>query len=199
MKKPVIIVVCIILAALVTLTVETNERSEDLFEPGVKGFAPFEDKASKVSFEEVIKSWSEQGIELYLPKSLPEGLKPTCVWVETNSEGKMGAIALFIYDSQGKENISTAELVIEVTHRITIPFKSETAKGTFTKINNWDVYIDEDAPVAWKEYHDMYKTTSSIIIDVQIGQLNYWFRASPTLQLAEIIEMIENMEKTAVS
>jgi len=160
------------------------------------GIAPFDDVANKTSFEVVAKAWSEQGITLFLPTWLPFDLKPTAAWVVIR-DGKVGSLAIFLYSSRGIDRIATAELALEISLMEDIPFDPITAEGTFTTIKGWKIYYDEQIPVGWEEYNELYGPYSRLI-DVQIGVLNYWYRGAPPLTMEDMIKIVESMEPARV-
>jgi len=156
--------------------------------------APFEYKAKFISFEELIQLWNEKGIVLYLPTQLPKDLKPVGVWVEKDDDC-VGSLAIFIYSKEGRDTIATAELVIEVFPTGGMPFTPQSSTERFDKINEWQVYINEKAPVGWKDYHDLYGSYV-IVLDVYIEPLNYIIRGSPILSMDDMITLVESIKIT---
>lgn len=108
-------------------------------------------------------------------------------------DNKIGNLAVFLYSNKGIDRIATAELAFEVSPMEGIPFDPRNSKGIFTMINGWPAYYDEHAPVYYNEYQEIYGPYS-LLINLQIGSLNYNFRAEPALSFDDMIKIIESMK-----
>jgi len=162
------------------------------FEP-----APFEAGAIKVSLEQLERTLSEREFALYVPTWLPNGLKLVGIWA-IGKDNEMGNLAVFLYSSEGRDKVATAEVAFEVSPMESIPFDPSNSKGTFITINGWEAYYDEHAPVFWEEYREIYGP-DSLLVNVQIGLLNYNFRGEPSLTMDEMSRIIESMKMVSAN
>jgi len=152
--------------------------------------APFEYKASFVGIEEIASAWDKKGLILYLPTSLPEGYKLETIYAEKSGDN-IGSLAIAVYSNSMDRKIATAELTIEIFPSQGNPFTS--SRGYIEKIQEWDVYIDVNAPVGWEDYNEKYGETA-ILFNLNIEGLNYLYRGAPNLSVEEMKVIVASMK-----
>jgi hypothetical protein len=191
-KKKNIVLGTIIIAILGVFSTSLF-RSENPDMEYVASFEPasFESGACKVSLQTLENTWTERNLDVYTPTWLPKEMKLKGIWV-VGKENDLGNLAVFIYSSVNRDTIATAEIAFEVSPMDGVPFDPSNSKGVFTSINGWPVYYDECAPVFYEEYRELYGA-DSLLINVQMGALNYNFRGEPSLTLDDMFKVIESM------
>ena len=113
-------------------------------------------------------------------------------------DAEIGNLAVFLYTSKERDKVATAEVAIGVSPMEGIPYDPANSRGTFTTINGWAAYYNERAPVYWPEYQEIYGPTA-LLVNVQIGALNYNFRGEPSLSLDDMVKIIESMSAASVN
>ena len=143
-----------------------------------------------VSFDEAKTNLNKIGFNLYLPSNLPDNLTPTVAWTTSNQR----ASYVFVYSKSGSRNLETAELTMELIPSSSLIFYKEKETDILTEINGWEVFMCEDAYVGYEGYATKYGTQYAKLICVKIGSLNYLFRAEPSIQMNEMIDIVKSMK-----
>ena len=156
-----------------------------------KGTPPmFWDFTPKSTFSDVLQNYEKASIQVTLPTYLPKDLKPTVAYSQ-NSDDYIGT-TLFLYSKNVIEEVSIAELVIEVRSLGNLPFDPEVSPGTFIQLNGYEAYYNDKAAVGLEGYREKYGDTA-ILVSVQKGPVNYLFRAEPSISLDEVLKIAESI------
>ncbi len=148
--------------------------------------------SSKTSFEAILSTTKSQGLKIYTPTWIPDDFKPTVAYGKIN-DGAVQGVLIFLFSAKGAENIDTAELTMEVYSSETLPYDPKTTSvGEFIKINGYDAFIYDKAPVALTEYNKLYGSTARLV-SIQIGTTNYLFRGEPSISMEEMIKIVESL------
>ncbi|MHA2276206.1 MAG: hypothetical protein ACXAC2_10580 [Candidatus Kariarchaeaceae archaeon] len=149
------------------------------------GMAPVEATADKSSLANVNQNFVQKNIEFRSNYDKISGLPLQNVYVQ----GKNDENIFLIYDESSTAKVENAELLIEIIPISGLMFDIENNQKYITKINGYTAYVNKEAPCHWEGYQERFGKTS-IVIDIAIGDYNYWIRAAPTL-LSEALEIAD--------
>jgi hypothetical protein len=169
----------------------TNSPSEIGSENLTHSIAPML-TSSKTTFETVTNTMERQGLKVFLPTWLPNDLKQTVAYATIKNNSVQG-VSIFLFSSKGAEQIEVAELTLEVYSSETLPFDPKTTStGQFIKINGYNAFIYEKAPVSLPEYNKLFGSTARLV-SIQIGTNNYLFRGAPSISMEDMIKIAESL------
>jgi hypothetical protein len=190
MKKEIgsIVLISSLILVAVILNIQTRRPTIYVTSGPSHGIPPVETTAKKSSLIDVKQNFDQKNTEFRCNYNKIADLDLQNVYVE----GKNGDNVFLVYDEASNARVEDAELVIEIIPISGLMFDIEKNQEFITTINGFLAYVNDEAACHWENYQKRFGKTS-IVIDIAIGEYNYWIRAAPTFTLSEAIEIAEKL------
>jgi len=151
-----------------------------------------------VPLDLVLTQLKKNGLTLYLPTKMADGLRLTAVWAKI-VDGEISFPLIVVYSNTGDTAIATAELAIEIAGNSGISwYVRDNSTDRFDKVGEWKAFISSRVPIGHEEYYFKYQTEFAYCVDLQIGTLDYLFRFSPVLTAEEAMDISASMKPVAL-
>lgn len=164
-----------------------------------RGIPPFEKLGGKIITKEELNSFLKtQGLSIYIPKWVPEGLKLVAIWADT-SRG-VGFPIILVYSSDDNDTdyrVSESKLVVEIRGKVSRSIMNKTLLEYY--ISRGAIPITENGELVGLIFEDAYCPTCSSqktlpLAIVKIGDLEYWINYD---DVDSIIKLIKSMAQTS--
>ena len=199
------------LATVIALLVLSSAWPHHTTEPNIEEPVDFYAIAREASLSELVQVADKTGIPLYLPSTLPYGLKLTVIYLHEDESLKEGEafffIAIVVYSAEGNKDYKTAELGIEIVPSLLPPtyeqlqtwaekpeLKNSMAQALV--INGWPVMVYERAYTGGHEERRAKYGDYTLLVTVWIEGNEYRIGA-PTLTPNGAIQLVWSMRPIA--